>query len=207
MRRVFSSQDPLHDPEPLIRRVYSYVAYRIGHGPEAEDITSEAFARALRYRDTYDPQRGSPVTWLIGIARHCVNESAARPRAAPDPPDRAGPSDMAAAADERLTVQAAVSRLGERDRELIALYYGADLTAKQIAQRLELSTSAVEVGLHRARARLRASMQDPLQAGPDEAPENRHVRNVLPLPVRGARRPNEGKITDAILEPRQRPRP
>jgi RNA polymerase sigma factor (sigma-70 family) len=206
MRRLFSSQDPLDDPEPLIRRVYSYVAYRIGHGPEAEDITSEAFARALRYRDTYDPSRGSPITWLLGIARRCVNESAAQPRAAFDPPDSAGPSDMAADADERLTVQAAVSRLGERDRELIALHYGADLTAKQIAQRLELSTSAVEVGLHRARSRLRAIMQDPLQPAPDEAPEEPHVRNVLPLPVRGARRPNEGKITDAILEPRQRPR-
>jgi RNA polymerase sigma factor (sigma-70 family) len=206
MRRVFSSQDPLDDPEPLIRRVYSYVAYRIGHGPEAEDITSEAFARALRYRDTYDPSRGSPITWLLGIARRCVNESAAQARSAHDPPDSAAPSDMAADADERLTVQAAVSRLGERDRELIALHYGADLTAKQIAQRLELSTSAVEVGLHRARSRLRAIMQDPLQAGPDEAPEEPHVRNVLPLPVRGARRPNEGKITDAILEPRQRPR-
>ena len=185
MRNRFLSQDPLQDTEPLIRRVYSYVAYRIGHGPEAEDITSETFARALRYRDTYDPARGTPVTWLIGIARRCVYE----------------------AADERLTVQAAVSRLGERDRELIALRYGADLTAKQIAQRLELGTSAVEIGLHRARSRLRAIMEDQPQAEPEESLEERHVRKVAPSPVRRARRrPNEGKSTDAILEPRQRPR-
>ena len=206
MRNRFLSQDPLQDTEPLIRRVYSYVAYTIGHGPEAEDVTSETFARALRYRDTYDPARGTPVTWLIGIARRCVYEAAAEPRSASDPPDSAGPSDMAADADERLTVQAAVSRLGERDRELIALRYGADLTAKQIAQRLELSTSAVEVGLHRARSRLRAIMEDQPQAGPDESPAEPHVRNVVPIPVRRARRPNEGKNTDAILEPRQRPR-
>jgi len=199
-------QNPLQDPEPLIRRVYAYVAYRIGHGPEAEDVTSETFARALRYRDTYDPARGTPVTWLIGIARRCVQEAAAQPRSAPDPPDSAVPSDMAADADERLTVQAAVRRLGDRDQELIALRYGADLTAKQIAQRLELSTSAVEVGLHRARSRLREIMQDLSHAGLDESHDERHVRNVVPIPVRGAGRPNEGKITDAILEPRQRPR-
>ena len=42
--------DPLANPEPLIRRVYSYVAYRVGAGPEAEDITSETFERALRYK-------------------------------------------------------------------------------------------------------------------------------------------------------------
>ena len=207
MGRIRSSQDPLHDPEPLIRRVYSYVAYRIGHGPEAEDITSETFARALRYRDTYDPRRGTPVTWLIGIARRCEHEAAAQPRSASDPPDRAGLSDMAADADERLTVQAAVSRLGDRDRELIALRYGADLTARQIAQRLELSTSAVEVGLHRARLRLREVMEEQPRAGQDESSDERHVRNVVPIPVRRAGRTNEGKITDAILEPRQRPRP
>ena len=205
MRRA-GHRDPLHNPEPLIRRVYSYVAYRIGHGPEAEDITSETFARALRYRDTYDPSRGTPVTWLIGIARRCVHEAAAQPRSASDLPDSAEPSDMAADADERLTVQEAVSRLGERDRELIALHYGADLTAKQIAQRLELGTGAVEVGLHRARSRLRAIMHDQSQAGRDESPEERPVRNVVPIPVGRARRPNEGKNNDAIMGPRQRPR-
>ena len=63
------ARDPLADPGPLIRRVYAYVAYRIGDGAEAEDITSEAFERALRYRDSYDPRRGEPVAWLIGIAR------------------------------------------------------------------------------------------------------------------------------------------
>jgi Sigma-70 region 2 len=41
--------DPLAQPEPLIRRVYAYAAYRLGDGQDAEDVTSETFARALRY--------------------------------------------------------------------------------------------------------------------------------------------------------------
>jgi DNA-directed RNA polymerase specialized sigma24 family protein len=52
--------DPLADVERLIRRVYGYVAYRIGDGPDAEDVTSETFERALRYRSSYDPRRGDP---------------------------------------------------------------------------------------------------------------------------------------------------
>ena len=44
------SVDPLADPQPLIERVYAYVAYRVGDGVHAEDITSEGFERALRYR-------------------------------------------------------------------------------------------------------------------------------------------------------------
>ena len=53
--------DPLANPEPLIRRVYSYVAYRVGDGPDAEDITSETFERAVRYKKTFDQRKGEPV--------------------------------------------------------------------------------------------------------------------------------------------------
>ena len=67
--------DPLRDPERLIRRVYSYVAYRIGDGPEAEDVTSDVFERALRYRHSFDPKKGEPIAWLLGIAHRCIQSS------------------------------------------------------------------------------------------------------------------------------------
>ena len=51
-------RDPLANPRPLIRRVYAYVAYRIGDGADAEDVTSATFERALRYRASFDPARG-----------------------------------------------------------------------------------------------------------------------------------------------------
>ena len=47
-------RDPLANAPDLIRRIYSYVAYRLGDGPDAEDVTSEVFERALRYRKSYD---------------------------------------------------------------------------------------------------------------------------------------------------------
>src|SRR4051795_177853 len=64
--------DPLNEPAPLIERVYAYVAYRIGDGPEAEDVSSEVFERALRYRGSYDPAKASPITWLTAIARRVL---------------------------------------------------------------------------------------------------------------------------------------
>ena len=67
--------DPLAQPETMIRRVYAYVAYRIGDGPDAEDVTSEVFVRALRYRDSYDAAKGQPITWLTGIARTVLIEN------------------------------------------------------------------------------------------------------------------------------------
>ena len=88
-------RDPLANTPELIRRIYSYVAYRVGDGPDAEDVTSEVFERALRYRKSYDPSRGEPLAWLIGIARRCLDDARAKPRAeSREQPDVSSPEDL-----------------------------------------------------------------------------------------------------------------
>lgn len=153
-------RDPLANPEPLIRRVYSYVAYRVGDGPDAEDLTSETFERALRYRKSYDPRKGEPVAWLLGIAKRCVDGRGPRMELASETPEGPTVGDLEEDTVRRLTVARAVDTLDERDRELIALRYGADLTARQIAELLGARTNAIEVALHRAMGRLRATFED-----------------------------------------------
>lgn len=150
--------DPFENPHALVERVYAYVAYVVGDGPLAEDITSDTIERGLRYRRTYDPRRGAPATWLVGIARHVIADSP-RPTSVDAPDDAAAPQDLEAETVERVALAAALSGLADRDRELLALRYGADLTARQIGELLELRTNAVEVALHRALARLREQLQ------------------------------------------------
>jgi RNA polymerase sigma factor (sigma-70 family) len=158
-REPVMRRDPLAHPERLIRAVYAYVAYRVGPGMDAEDITSDVFERALRYRQSYDPKRGEPMAWLIGIARRCVNGALEHPqRAVGSVEDRAAPGDLAEDAIRRLSLLGAVSELGERDRELIALRYGADLTGRQIGALLDMSPNAVDVAMHRAVERLREAL-------------------------------------------------
>ena len=163
-------RDPLADPERLIRRVYSYVAYRIGDGPDAEDVTSEAFARALRYRDSFDEQKGDPTAWMIGIARRCIaahfGEGA---EIVAQPPEQQAPGDLAEDSVRRIELRQAMATLEERDRELIALRYGADMSAKQIANVLGLRVNTVEVALHRVLRRLR-SVLDPEETRGAPAP-------------------------------------
>ncbi len=153
--------DPLRNPEPLIRRVYGYVAYRIGDGPDAEDLTSETFVRALRYRKSFDPQKGEPLAWLIGIARRLIEGRPPTLELAIEVPEQTDAGDLEEVTLRRLALSAAVSQLEPRDRDLIALRYGADLTARQIAEELDLKTNAVEVALHRAPGRLRATIGEP----------------------------------------------
>lgn len=157
-RRV--RRDPLADPGPLVERVHAYVAYRIGAGPDADDVTGEAFARAVRYRDSYDPSKGAALDWLIGIARRCIDDARRGRAQKPDPPDAVASGDLEEDTVSRLALWGAVGRLGERDRELIALRYGADLSARQIGRQLEMATNAVEVALHRALGRLRPLLEE-----------------------------------------------
>jgi RNA polymerase sigma-70 factor, ECF subfamily len=151
--------DPLANPAPLIKRVYAYVAYRVGDGPDAEDLTSETFERALRYRKSYDSSKGEPIAWLIGIARRCVEGRPPPLEHASEQLDAPDQRDLEDDVLRRITLSGAVGRLEERDRELIALRYGADLTARQIAELQGAKTNAVEVALHRALGRLRTQME------------------------------------------------
>jgi RNA polymerase sigma-70 factor (ECF subfamily) len=173
----------LANPSELIRRVYAYVAYRIGPGPDAEDVTSEVFERALRYRESYDRSRGEPLSWLLGIARRCVDDAVRRARMEkPKASDPVPPQDLEAEAIQRLTVAAAIARLDERAQDLLALRYGADLTARQIGELLDLRTNAVEVALHRALSRLRPELEEPPMSKVPSVEEARLLPPVEPSP-------------------------
>lgn len=166
--------DPLANPEPLIRRVYAYAAYRLGDGADAEEATSDTFERALRYRSSYDRRKGDPVAWLLGIARRCVEDAVAgRPLTAELVDEPAAPGDLESDVLRSIAVRSAVLSLDERSRELISLRYGADLTARQIAELLGERTNTIEVALHRALARLRVVLAD-------EAPRGTAAQSTRP---------------------------
>jgi len=143
--------------------VYAYVAYRLGDGPDAEDVTSDVFERAVRYRSSFDGRRGDALPWLLGIARRCIADSLSAPAPVPtgDAPERADPRVLEEDTLRRLELRAAVERLDERSRELVALRYGADLTARQIAELLDERTNTIEVALHRALRRLEELLAEP----------------------------------------------
>jgi RNA polymerase sigma-70 factor, ECF subfamily len=149
--------DPLRDPKPLIERVYAYVAYHVGGGAEAEDIVSDVFERAVRYRSSYDSRRGDPLSWLVGIARRCVNDAqrARRntlPRVDEEPTDA---NNLESSTIDRLVLVDAIASLDTRDRELIALRYGAGMSTRQMEALLSMRRNTIDVALHRARAKLK----------------------------------------------------
>src|SRR3954451_12629805 len=62
----------------------------------AEDVAQEAFVRASRNAGSYDPRRGTVLTWLLGIPRNAAIDVLRLKRAEPVDPD---------SVDQRLRLQ------------------------------------------------------------------------------------------------------
>lgn len=142
-------------------RIYNYFRYRVGDGPLAEDLTSETFEKAWRSRDRYRRDLASFSTWLFSIARNVAVDYYRRPRRELSLSDAAHThsEELTEAAVDRREQLARLRRLlaqcSERERELVALKYGAGLTNRQIAPLLGITESNVAVTLHRLVRRLR----------------------------------------------------
>ena len=146
--------------------VWRYARSRLPSDADADDLTSDVFARALRSASGYDPTRGNPRMWLMGIARHAAADWYRR-RSPEDPraevPELAGHDDPAAAA-ERMEqaggVRALLEHLTDREREAIALRFGAELPAAEIGELLGTSATGARMLVHRAVTKLRGVVAD-----------------------------------------------
>jgi RNA polymerase sigma-70 factor (ECF subfamily) len=143
-------------------RVYNYFRYRVGDGPDAEDLTSITFEKAWRARHRYRCDLAAFATWLMAIAHNVAVDHyrAARPHAPLEEAAGVAAGDPSDAAVERRSdferLERLLAGLPERERELVALKYGAGLTNRAIARLTGLSESNVGTVLHRTVQRLRA---------------------------------------------------
>ena len=149
-------------------RVYGFLAYRLRDRETAEDLTQATFERALRSWSRFDPRRASEKTWLLAIARNLLIDHHRRDRSGLM--DQIDESTMPAALgpEERYAVSSelteALLALTERDREVLALRFGGDLTGPEIATLMDLSLANVQQILSRALRKLR-SLLETKQAG------------------------------------------
>jgi RNA polymerase sigma-70 factor (ECF subfamily) len=145
-------------------RVYNFFRYRVDRAT-AEELTSATFEKAWRARASYRKSLASVGTWILAIARNVAVDQyrGARPLAPLDPDVVAGCATPEAAAirrDELRRLEALLAGLAPRERELLALKYGADATNRAIAKLTGLSESNVGTILHRTIAALRAAWDE-----------------------------------------------
>lgn len=163
-RRLFSAASTA-DFEALYReqmpRIYNFFRYRLGDEALAEDLTASTFEKAWQKRGLYRHDLAAFTTWLFTIARHTAIDYYRQKKSevALDEIEHFHASENL---DERIqkeadlaTLQFLLAQLSDRDRELVALKYGAGLTNRMIAQLSGLSETNVAVILHRIILKLR----------------------------------------------------
>lgn len=155
----------------------------------AEDVVQDVFISVWQRAGQFDPRSGTPVGWLLGIARNRaidrLRAEARRPRpirpvaaaagdvTADDQLDwadrRTGMSqldrdvDPVAAADRqwiRSVLRTTLAEMPHDERTVVVLAYDQDLTQSEIAARLGVPIGTVKSRTRRALARLRAYLSE-----------------------------------------------
>lgn len=143
-------------------RVYNFLRYRLGNEALAEDLTSRTFEKAWRQRQRYQRQVSKFSTWLLTIARNAAIDHLRTERrhapleAAADIPSDASPEEEAVMRSNFARLSRLMAELDDRERELLALKYGAGATNRAIADVTGLSESNVGTIIHRAVSELRS---------------------------------------------------
>ncbi|MFL5328492.1 MAG: RNA polymerase sigma factor [Gemmataceae bacterium] len=141
--------------------------FRILREPaDAEDVMQEAFLQLWNRAEQYDPNKASPLGWLILIARSRALDLLRRRKPGQMDPnvDPGFEPDMSLGLiqdESRAQVRSALMRLPPDQREVIRLAFLASMTHEQIAASLGMPLGTVKtrirLGLHRMKTYLPAT--------------------------------------------------
>jgi RNA polymerase sigma-70 factor (ECF subfamily) len=161
-------QRALYDPDAFqdlyyryVRRVYGYVASRISHRQDTEDVVSEVFLRVIKNLDQLrQRQQTSFAAWLFVIARHAIadhyrknghsEEHISLDAAEPPAPAEKQPDHIFSENEEAARLYRMILSLSERKREIITLRYYGGLRNQEIATVLGIGEKTVSAYLSRA---------------------------------------------------------
>jgi RNA polymerase sigma-70 factor (ECF subfamily) len=135
--------------------VYRFLRRFLRDAGAAEDLTQEAFLRAMR--GAYHAN-GHERAWIFQIARNLARDHA---RSAARRPPAVALDEYAAPGADRalmLALEAALASLADDDREVFLLREVAGLSYAEIAEACRMTPDAVRSRLHRTRLALRKQL-------------------------------------------------
>src|ERR1700730_11030951 len=145
------------------RLLFGVAYWWTGSRTDAEELTQEALFQAYRSRSSLrdiEMVKG----WLVGILRHCHNQMRRRHKSRDEISidemfDE--PEDRRTLSTDALALHQSLSKLDERHRLPVVLFYFQDLSYREISEALKLPIGTVMSRLARARKHLHAQMKTP----------------------------------------------
>jgi RNA polymerase sigma factor (sigma-70 family) len=146
------------------RRVYGLAWTILRDDDLADDAAQEAFVRAWRHADGYDPRRGRVAAWLLTIARNVAIDRAQMRRATAVDPDTIASRLELSGADampdvgERDRLHRALAALPDEQRRALVLAVYAGRTAREISELDGVPLGTVKTRIRTAMATLRETL-------------------------------------------------
>ena len=148
------------------RPVLGLAVRLLGDHGRAEDAAQDTFAAIWRSAKSYKPDRGSGSAWLFAVARHAIIDRA-RQRTEltiAEPIEQVATDSSPAESAEQswlsFSVQAAMERLPERERQVLELAYWSGLSQSEVASYLDVPLGTVKTRTRAGLGRLSLLLEE-----------------------------------------------
>lgn len=156
--------------ERQIPRLYGLFMKRWPNRSLAEELLQKTVFDAVQGRGSYDPAKGCPEDWILGIARNNIRleirRRASRPSINGDISRYFETIDVEPLPDEVLEreematiVRLALDRLESREKTVLEAKYVEELSANDTARQMNTTEKAVYSLLYRAKISLRRELE------------------------------------------------
>ncbi len=155
---------------PHLDAAYRLARWLVRNDHDAEDVVQEAALRAFRYFRTFGGGNGR--AWFLRIVRNTCHGEWKPLRTLTDPFDEErhstaqssnSPETLMLRTDTAARIEAAISSLPDRFRELVVLREIEGLSYRELADVMDIPIGTVMSGLSRAREALRGALGDELK--------------------------------------------
>lgn len=154
--------------EAYSKRVYNYIYYRVNCNYTAEDLMVKVFEKVMLKMESYSEEKAAFEVWLFAIARNVLNDyfrslkrhtlfslDVFKDLVSKQP----GPEEKVIAEETNDELFKCLKTLTEKERNLIALKFGANLKNNEIAEIIGKNSSNVGVMLFRTIKKLKCQME------------------------------------------------
>ena len=141
-------------------KVFGYIFNRIHNRADAEDLTSDVFAKIVGHIDDYNPEKASPSTWIFVITRNTLIEYYRKQRLTEDIdeldiPVHSEALDGIVLREEQEMLAAALNKLPEKMRDIIVARYYYGFRFSKIGEMMDMSEANARVSHARSLAKLK----------------------------------------------------
>jgi RNA polymerase sigma-70 factor (ECF subfamily) len=145
-------------------KLYGVVLRILRRADLADEVMQDAYLRIWRSAGEFDPNRATPITWMVAIARNraldvvrkkgeaSIEDEAPATEAASEEPTPLARHEMT---DQLRRLLACLGDLEEERRRLVLLAYYSGWSREQLAEKFETPANTVKTWLRRSLLQIR----------------------------------------------------